>query len=437
MKHVLFLAALGFGPCCAAQTAPPADATEDSLAHWQTTYVWQRKAAFPAAGDPPMSLVSRREPRSYTLTATGYLGKRLAEGTEIYYNPEMSMSQSLSELAGLGGLSNGENQKGGGPNPIFYNARLFARHTWNLGGESEPVESALNQMAGAADKQRVVLTAGKLAVTDLFDANRYNHDPRSQFLNWSLMTHGAYDYAADSRGYSIGAALEYYRDGWEFRAGRFMMPIESNGLLLDTNLFKHYGDQAEVSHNHRIGDLEGAIRLLAFRNRAIMGGFRDAVAAAPGAADLNRVRRDRTKTGLAVNAEQQLNQDIGIFARASGNDGDSETYAYAEIERSASAGISVKGRAWQRAEDTFAVAAVENGLSAAHRAFLANAGQGVFLGGWAQTRYWPERIVESYYSFALSKGATFSLDYQHISNPGYNPDRGPVAIYGARLHYEY
>lgn len=416
-------------------------------AHFQSTYVWQRKPAFPALYTGPNSLTTEREPRSYTLTATAFIGGRPWQGGEIWFNPEMTSSQSLSDLHGLGGLTNGENQKGGGPNPTIYNARLFLRHTWGMGGGTEEVEAAPNQSAGTVDKNRVVLTVGKISVIDIFDNNAYSHDPRTQFLNWTLMANGAYDYAADTRGYTWGAALEWYRDDWAFRIGRFAQPRDSNGPVLDGRIFGHYGDQVEVEHGHEIGGQPGKIRVLAFRNYARMGSFADALdawraggqAGVPSVAD---VRKDQAKVGAGINLEQALNPDVGVFMRASRNDGGTETYAFTEVERSLSAGVSIKGTAWARPEDVFGLGAVRNGLGPSHREYLAAGGLGAFIGDGTPPagvafRYADERIVEGYYNARLAKSLWASIDWQRAWNPAYNADRGPATFIGARLHFEY
>lgn len=422
-------------------------ATENWNSKFQSTYVWQRHPAFPARYSGPNSLDAAREPRSYTLTATAFLGIRTWKGGELYFNPEMTMSQSLSNLHGLGALTNGENQKGGGPNPIFYRARLFVRHTWGLGGGSEQAEAAPNQLAGTVDKNRMVLTVGNIALTDIFDNNTYAHDPRTQFLNWTLMTHGAFDYASDARGYTWGGALEYYRNDWVFRAGRFEQPIESNGLPLDSRIFRHYGDQVEIEHQQEIGGLPGKLRMLAFRNHAQMGSFQDALAAwrvggGVGVPAVSNVRRESTKTGLGANFEQALTNDVGMFLRASWNDGQTETYAFTEVERSISGGISIKGMKWGREHDVVGLGLVWNGLSAVNREYLARGGLGAFIGDGVPPagmnyRSAPEQVFETYYSANIAKDLWFSLDYQHIRHPAYNADRGPVSIAGIRLHWEH
>lgn len=420
---------------------------QDADAKFQSTYVWQRHGAFPAAWSGPNSLGPEREPRSYTLTATAFLGLRPWAGGELYFNPETSASQSLSDLHGLGGLTNGENQKGGGPNPTVYYARLFLRQTWGMGGGSEAVESAQNQLAGSVDKNRVVLTAGKMSVIDIFDINAYSHDPRTMFLNWTMMAHGAFDYAADTRGYTWGAVGEYYANDWVLRLGRFMQPKESNGPRLDWSLFAHYGDVAEVEHGHELCGQPGKLRLLAFRNHARMGSFQDALSAwraggSVGVPTVADVRKESDKRGWGVSLEQALGADLGAFLRASRNDGATETYAFTEVERSVSGGLSLKGSAWGRGDDVVGLGAVQNGLSAAHRDYLAAGGLGPFIGDGTPPagmgyRYAAEQIVETYYDAAAGKGVRIAFDLQRARHPGYNADRGPVNIAGARLHFEY
>jgi|SRR5579864_8398747 len=411
---------------------------QDKDAKFQATYVWQRKDAFGAAYSGPHSLSPDQE-KSYSFTATAALGFRPWAGGEIYFDPEVAQGVPLSGLTGLGGFTNGEIARTSGPTPIFYVARIFIRQTWGLGGGKNSVESDANQLAGSVDRRRLVLTAGKLSLLDIFDDNSFNHDPRTQFLNWSLMTSGAWDYAADSRGYSWGLALEYFYDDWAVRAGRFMMPKESNGLALNPHIFDSFGDQIEIEHAHRLGGQPGKLRLLAYRNQADMGGYRDALdeAAASGTVpDITTTRKNRVKYGLGANLEQSLSADVGLFARASWNNGVAEEFAFTEIDRSVSTGLSIKGTAWSRTADTVGIAYVRNGLSAAHRDYLAAGGLGFFLGDGA-LNYRTENIVETYYSFNLVKQAWVSADYQRIFNPGYNGDRGPVTVVSARFHLEF
>jgi hypothetical protein len=253
------------------------------------------------------------------------------------------------------------------------------------------------------------------------------------------MTHGAWDFAADARGYTWGAAAEWFDGPWVLRAGRFIQPKQPNEQDLDPRIGVHYGDQLELEHAHDWAGQPGVLRLLAFRNRARMARYADALAlgAATGTApDLAAARLgDQTKVGLGVSLEQQLRPDVGLFARASAADGRTETYAFTEIDRSHSAGLQLRGSAWGRGQDTLGLALARNGLSSPHRDYLAAGGLGFFLGD-GRLRYRVERVVEAFYNLQLLPQATLGLDWQHIAHPGYNADRGPARFLGLRLHLE-
>jgi high affinity Mn2+ porin len=444
------LATLALGVLCRAATAAeaPADPAADGAAenwnfHAQTTYIRQLKSSLNSPYAGTNSLLPGRE-GSYSFTATVFAGLRLGPQTELYFNPEFVQGVPLSRLTGLGGLTNSELQKTAGANLIAYRARLFIRQTWGLGGGTDKVESSANQLAGSYDSRRVTLTLGNLAVSDLFDGSRHAHDGRTQFLNWSLLTHGAYDFAADSRGYSWGGALEY-RNGadWSLRAGRFMEPVESNGLKLDRHIFSHYGDQIEYERRYTVDGRAGTLRLLGFRNVAVMGGFQDALdlaARSGGAPDVAPVRVRRSKTGAGINLEQEVVDGVGAFVRVAGNDGRSETYSFAEIDRSFSAGATVTGGRWGRADDAIGAAYAQNRLSRSHRDYLAAGGYGFFVGD-GQLSYRPESIAEVYYRAGfrgpLRLQSALTLGFQFVRNPGYNADRGPVRVVSARLHAEF
>jgi carbohydrate-selective porin OprB len=257
-------------------------------------------------------------------------------------------------------------------------------------------------------------------------------------MNWSLMAQGAWDYPADARGYTWGVALEYIEPAWAIRAARFLMPQESNGLKLNTQIMNSFGDVVEYEHGYKLGGSNGRIRLLAYRNRAKMGDFSEAIALsnATGATpDLTLTRRDRDKVGFGVNIEQDLRDDLGLFLRASRNDGKTETFAFTEIDRTVNGGLVLKGTGWSRPADEAGVALAVNGLSASHRDYLARGGLGFFLGD-GRLNYAPEQIFETYYSAKAGKYFWISVDYQRIRRPGYNEDRGPVNFYGVRLHAE-
>ena len=418
-----------------AQTPEP----ESWNAKFQSTYVWQGKRPFSAAYSGRNSLTVDNED-SYSFTATAALGFRPWKGGELYLDPEAAQGVPLSGLTGLGGFTNGEIARTAGPTLKLYRARLFLRQTWGMGGGQDSVASDANQLAGTVDQRRWVLTAGNLSVIDIFDDNAYSHDPRTQFLNWSLFTHGAYDFAADARGYSWGVALEWYHDAWAVRAGRFIQPRQPNQQQLDRDIFQHYGDQIEFEHAHAIGDQPGKLRVLLFRNRAKMSRFQDALdlaAQTGGTPDINAVRTgEQSKHGFGLNVEQAVSSDIGLFARASWADGRTETYAFTEIDRSLSGGVLIKGSAWKRGQDNVGIAVARNGLSQVRRNYLAAGGFGFFIGD-GRLNYRPEAILEVFYNARLAKAAWVTLDWQHILNPAYNADRGPADVASVRLHTEF
>jgi hypothetical protein len=430
----LMLALMSAVSVARAQTAD----TEQTQAHFQSTWIWQNKPAFSAAYSGEHSL-ARAQERTYSLTATAFLGARAWQGAEFYLNPEVAMGVPLSNLTGLGGFQNGELARTSGPHPTLYLARAFVRQTIDLGGEKKFFESDINRLGSEVDRRRLVLTVGQLSVTDLFDNNAYSHDARKQFLNWALVTHGAYDFAADARGYSRGIALEWYHDDWAIRAGRFAMPTIPNGTTLNDALATSYGDQIELERGYTVAGAPGRVRVLLYRNRAVMGTYGDALALAAkvgGAPDLAPVRSDQTKTGHGISLEQSLGSLGGAFARYSRADGQHEVYAYAEIDQSVSGGVLIEGANWSRPLDLFGLAAAVNSLSGSHSQFLGQGGLGFFVGD-GRINYRPEQIVECFYAWSLAPKVQLSLNAQWFRQPAYNLDRGPAYVYGLRLHAEF
>lgn len=414
---------------------------QDWDAKFQTSYIWQRKAAFSSPYAGPNSLTADRE-LSYTFTATAFLGFRPWQGGEVYFDGEVGQGVPFSNLTGLGGFTNGEVTRTAGTNPKAYRQRLFLRQTWNLGGGQEKVASDFNQLAGTVDKNRFVLTVGNFSTLDVFDGNAYAKDPRTQFMNWGNMTYAAYDYAADARGFGWGFAGEWYQGDWALRFGRMTGPKEPNMLPTDYAIGRHYGDQVEVEHAHELGGQPGKVRLLAWRDRARLASFQgalDYLNAHPGAdpQTLFQVRnRDKFKYGLGVNVEQAINDNLGVFLRAMKADGKTETLAFTEVDGSLSTGLSLKGAAWGRAQDTFGLAFLRNTLSDDRRRYLEAGGISFFIGD-GRLNYRPETFVESYYNWNPVKNFWLTADYQRILNPAYNADRGPVNVAALRLHMEY
>ncbi len=409
---------------------------QDTNIHAQSTWNLQGYGPFTAPYEGTNSLEDRREVRG-SFTATAFLGWRPWAGGELYVNPELAAGSGVSRVVGLASPPNGETYRVDSTKPKVGLARLFLRQAFDLGGEAQRVEDDANQVAGMRSSRRLTITAGRFSGSDVFDANANAHDPRAQFNSWSLWEHGAWDYPADTRGYTWGLALELYWDAWAFRAGSFMEPKEANGPLFDHQVSRAHGEALELEHDHELGGRKGALRLLLFENHARMGSYAEALAASPAAPDVVATRAPgRRKEGWGLNAEQDLGGGVGAFLRASANDGRTESWAFTEIDRSLSAGAVAKGSTWGRGSDELGLAAALNGASSGHRAYLAAGGYGFMLGD-GHLDYAPERLLSLHYLAAFGAHASLTLEAQRYWNPAFNADRGPVNVFGLRFHVAY
>jgi high affinity Mn2+ porin len=269
---------------------------------------------------------------------------------------------------------------------------------------------------------------------DILDNNTYAHDPRTQFMNWALVGNEAWDYPADSVGYETGFAAELNQPHWALRYGFFQVPRVSNGMAQDAHYLEALGMVTEVERRWAIKTHPGAIRFLAYLNQTHMGSYEEALSA-PGT-DIALTRAYRQKYGFAVNWEQEITTNIGVFSRLGWSDGRTESWAYADVDRTGSLGVSVKGAIWNRPNDTVGLAGVINGISRVHQEFLAAGGTGILAGDGA-LNYGLEKTLETYYDVGIWKSVHAALDYQFVIDPAYNRDRGPVSVFGARLHWEF
>jgi high affinity Mn2+ porin len=408
--------------------------------HAQTTFLPSVYPAFrsPYAGTD--SLPGGGQSRE-TWTATAFLGVRLWQGAEFYFDPELAQGFGLNGTLGLAGFPNGEAQKAGAPYFKIRPQRYYLKQTFGLGGEQEDVPDGANQLPGKRDIDRITLIVGRFAVGDFFDGNTYAKDPRADFMNWAMWSSAAYDFPADLPGYTRGGVVELNRKDWAVRAGVFEVPSAPNSDVLTLG-DKNFGTVAELEERYAPFDQPGKLRLGIFANRGFTGNYNQALAIedANPLLDINAVmtsiRTANYKYGFYVNMEQQLMKDVGLFARASWNDGQNEILSFTDIDRSLSGGLSIKGSSWGRPSDTIGIGGAINGLSAAHRDFLAAGGLGLLIGD-GRLNYRPEQILETYYAYAINNSFTFTADYQLITNPAYNADRGPVSIFSGRLHGEF
>lgn len=410
-------------------------AEEKWNAHWQATVIPQGHGDFTSPYAGGNSLAPHGEIGT-SFTTTLFLGARLWPGGEIYFDPEVSGGRGLSGVTGIAGFPNGEITRVTSPEPKVYAARLFLRHTFALGGVAEALESGQNQLAGTRAGSRLTVTFGKLSATDLFDDNAYSHDPRTQFLNWALMDDGAWDYPADTRGYTWGGTIEYRLSNWAVRYGVFAEPKTANGLQFDHNFNHAQGHALEWEGRYNVRDRPGKVRLLGYWNRANMGRYRTTLDTPAYALDIAKSRAYSSKFGLGLNVEQELTRDLGAFLRLGWDDGRTETWAFTEIDRTASLGLNLRGNAWHRPDDQFGIAGVVNGLSNDHRDYLAAGGYG-FIVGDGKLNYAPEEIIEVYYSAKIFWRVSATADYQFVTHPAYNQDRGPVSIWALRFHAEF
>jgi high affinity Mn2+ porin len=415
---------------------PSALETDTFAFHGQATYLNQFSAPFTAPYSGRNSLAPNigRETSDITL----YAGVRLWHGAEAWINPEIDQGFGLSGSVGVAGFPSGEAYKVGADYPYTRLHRAFLRQTVNLGGDVEKQDSGFNQFSGSQTSDRLVFTVGKIGVVDIFDTNKYAHDPRGDFMNWSLVDTGTFDYAADAWGYSLGAAVEWYQGPWTLRGGVFDLSIAPNTTALDSR-FHEFQWLGEIERRYSIWDQPGKLAITGFLTRGGMGSFQDAIQLAAltgGPADITAVRRYQSRGGISMNLEQQLVPNIGFFARAGIADGTKEPYEFTDIDRTVAAGLSISGKLWGRNDDILGVAAVVNGISSVHQAFLNAGGLGILVGDGQLPNPGSEKIIETYYSFPLFS-TRVTLDYQLIANPAYNRDRGPVSVLGLRVHAQY
>ena len=419
--------------------ACPVYAAEDAdrfAWHVQATYVEQHVDHFQSPYSGANSLTPNQSRQ--TADVTLYAGARLWRGAELWINPEPGQGFGLNDTTGLAGFSSGEAYKVGRSTPYLRWQRAFVRQTWNLGGEHAATEAGPNQFAGEISTDRVVLTVGKFGVGDVFDTNRYAHDPRGDFLNWSVVDTGSFDYAADAWGYTAGVAVEWYRGPWTLRGGFFDVSDVPNSPDLEPG-FDEYQWIAELERRFSLGGHPGKVAVSAFSTHARMALLADAIAWGTShstAPDPAPVRQARERQGLAINLEQEVREGVGLFLRAGTSGGNVETYDFTDIDRTLAAGLNIGATRWKGAQDTVGLALVVNGISPERRRFLAAGGLGVLVGDGQLVHPGNEQIAEAYYDLRVFDPVHLTLDFQRVQNPAYNRDRGPASIIALRFHVQ-
>jgi high affinity Mn2+ porin len=412
--------------------------------HGQATFVEQAYPAFHSPYEGINSLTGGAQAKQ-TFDLTLSTGVKLWQGAEFWANPELDQGFGLSDTHGVAGYMSAEAYKIGSSTPYARLQRAFLRQTINLGGDTENIDDDFTQFKGTRSTDRLVLTVGRFGANDIFDTNRYANSPKSDFLNWSLVNAGTFDYVADAWGYTIGGVAEWYTGPWTLRAGAFDLSktptggVSPLGPALDPT-FQQFSLLGEIERRYELWGQPGKIKITGFLNRGSAGSYNDAVALAQITglpADINAVRAYTSRPGVSLNVEQQLTETLGLFIRAGWADGEIEPWDFTDIDRTVSGGVSISGKSWGRPDDTIGIAGAVNGISSAHIAFLNAGGLGILIGDGQLTNYGLEKIFEAYYSIALNASTRLAFDYQFIANPGYNADRGPANVFAARAHWQF
>lgn len=436
------------------ESAPAADSAtvtmfphSDSTRWWfsgQGNIVFQWHPSFPSKYSGPNSLSAPAQSatsRVFTL----YAGYEVTDTTEVFADLEDSTGGGIGNALGLAGYTNLDVVRTAAGVPLShapYLARALLRQIIPMSSKRVSTERNWLNLATSLPKRRLEFWVGKFTLPDFFDANGPGSDSHLQFLNWTVDNSGAYDYAANTRGYTDGAMVEYDDGRWSVRFAEALMPKVANGIQLDTDLARARSENFETDYrggflHHR----DGVIRLVAYLNHANMGSYREAIdeflAGETSQPDVIATRRQgRHKYGFDLNFEQNLTDKLRAFGRWGWNDGRNESFVYTEVDRALELGGDYSGDAWRRKNDRVGAAFSLNAISGDHARYLALGGIGFLLGDGALS-YGCEKIFETYYTAHVWRGTFVSFDLQHVNNPGYNQDRGPVLVPGLRLHVDF
>jgi high affinity Mn2+ porin len=430
-------------PSTSSSDAPPVTtmfSRDESTAWWlsgQINVIEQAHDAFPGKYSGPHSFLATPE-RTVSRVLTLYTGLRLGRGWEVFLDIESAGGRGLSDAFGLAGFTDLDVVRNPTLGSAPYLARLMVRKIIALSSEQVDATPTSLALAPHLPARRVEIRAGKLGIVDFFDLNAVGTDSHLQFTNWTVDNNGAYDYAADTRGYTYGLIVEYDTPRWSVRGAEALMPTVANGIVLDWHVARARGENLELELRPTSAL---TLRLLGYANHANMGSYTAAIDAVRTGQDptpnIEAHRQPgRTKYGVGANAEYTMASGVRLFARTGWNSGDTESFAYTEVNDTAAIGGDVAGAHWHRPVDRVGVAAVSNGLSVPHREYLALGGLGFLLGD-GGLRYGRENIVETYYTAHLWRGVSASGGLQYIDHPGYNRDRGPVVVEMLRLHMDF
>lgn len=414
--------------------------------YFQLTVISQSHSGFKSAYSGTNSLTDSVETGNTSITSTLFLGRRLWKGAALYFNPEIAGGRGLSFAMGVAGALNGETYRIGNPEPKVFIARAYLQQHLPLANTAyEEAADDVNQLKDKIPSSRITVSIGKFSVADFFDNNKYSHNPRTQFFNWSLMANGAWDYPANTRGYTMGLVIELIKPTWALRLSSVAVPRIANAAKMEYDITKAHSETLEIEKKLWLNKRPGSVRFIVNNTYSKAPSYQDGIKAiTTNDIQLLRVISGNAegtvyggkKFGLCFSIEQEVTNDIGLFSRIGWNDGKYATWAFTEIDKTVSLGLSVKGNKWNRSDDVLGIAGVINGISDTHRSFLKAGGYGFIIGD-GSLNYGNEAILETYYSALLSKNFWLTLDYQFVKNPAYNKDRGPVHVFAIRGHIEF
>jgi high affinity Mn2+ porin len=432
-----------------APAAPVASSDQSQTWNWhmQSTITGQGYPSFSAKYSGPNSLPTAGQARE-TVSLDFLAGYRLWRGAEFHLDMLTWQGFGLDETLGIEAFPDAEAYKIGVRYPHEAVARFFIRQTISFGSEKEAVPSDQLTLAGDQKATRLTFTVGRYSAKDIFDNNAYANDPRTQFMNWALVANAVWDYPADSLGYTTGISIELEKPKWALRYGFFQLPNQRNSFTAedqfltwpgvspagDDRFFHDWGMVAEGERRYKIGGHPGTLRPLAYLNQGEFGSYKAALSI-PGA-DISKTFANRRSFGFCLNAEQEISKNIGVFSRVGWNDGHNEAWMYTDADHSGSFGISAKGDAWRRSGDSAGLGGVLSGISKVNQQYLEAGGTGI-LDGDGNLNYGREFAMETYYDHTFPKKIHWALDYQFVANPAFNRDRGPVSIFGTRIHWQF
>ncbi len=444
MLAVLILTSL---PSVAQDSDTPASSSPDEDSFWnrfwisaQANFIRQQHPEFYAKYSGPNSFQPEKE-HATSRVETLYTGFQITKQLEILCDVESAGGAGLSNALGIAGFPNVDVVRNPSLSEDPYISRVMLHYTIPLSKETTEATRNPLSLASTVPVKRLELRLGKMSTVDFFDLNSVGSDSHLQFMNWAIVNNGAYDYAADTRGYTYGFVAEYYDRNWAARFGELLMPTIANGITLDWDLARARGENFEFEyHPVLLPKRATVIRALGYVNHANMGSYSEAIDGYLSGKDpvpniVEYRKQGRLKYGFGLNAEQELTSLWRAFGRLGWNDGKNESFAYTEIDRTATIGSDFRGKPWRRPQDKIGAAFVASGLSPEHRRYLALGGLGFILGDGA-LNYGLEKIFETYYTAHIWRGISIAADYQHVTNPGFDQDRGPVSVVSFRIHVE-